>query len=96
MTVRLVVLLAAAVAGGCATPATSPVAAAPAPCRAEAAQALVGQAATAANVELARQRAGAEVVRLLQPGQAVTMEYRDGRLNVVAGPDGRIARISCG
>lgn len=92
--VPVLALLAALCAGGCATPAPAP--SPDAACRADAAQPLVGQPATPANAELARQRAGAAVVRVLRPGQMVTLEYRGDRLNVHADAADRIERITCG
>ena len=35
-------------------------------------------------------------VRVIRPGQAVTMDYREERLNFWIAPDGTIRRISCG
>ena len=65
-------------------------------CHADAAQSLIGQPATAPNVERARQRAGAQVARVLKPGQMVTMEFREGRLNVYVDASNVITRVACG
>lgn len=65
-------------------------------CNAEAAGRYVGKAASADNVEGARQAAGADVVRTLSPGQVVTMEYREGRLNLHIDAARTISRITCG
>jgi hypothetical protein len=35
-------------------------------------------------------------VRIIQPDSAVTMDFREDRLNVEVGADGNIARIFCG
>lgn len=35
-------------------------------------------------------------VRVIRPGQAATMDYREERLNFWIAPDGTILRISCG
>jgi hypothetical protein len=35
-------------------------------------------------------------VRIIQPGMAVTMDYRADRLNIAIGDDGMISRIYCG
>lgn len=77
----------------CVTPETPP---APARCTADAANAYLGKAADAATVEAARKAAGAERVRTIKPGQMVTMEYLEGRLNVYLDANGRIERITCG
>ena len=65
-------------------------------CKADAAKSVVGQSATPDVVEQARTQAGAEVARVLKPGQAVTMEYRAGRLNVMVDANGVIESVRCG
>ncbi len=89
-----------------APPASEPAAAAepspsrpPAPlrCQAEAARAaLLGQPADPAAVERARRDAGGDVVRVLKPGQAITKEYRDGRVNVYVDEANAIIDVTCG
>jgi hypothetical protein len=56
----------------------------------------VRKAADAATIEAARKAAGAERVRTLKPGQMVTMEYLEGRLNLYLDANGTIQRIGCG
>jgi hypothetical protein len=64
-------------------------------CNAQAAQTLVGAAATEAAGKEAQRLAGAETVRWIRPGDPVSQDYNTGRLNIET--DGRrIARISCG
>lgn len=65
-------------------------------CDAQAVQTYLGQSATPATIETARKAAGAEIVRTLKPGQVVTMEYRDGRLNVHVDASNTIVRATCG
>lgn len=65
-------------------------------CNADAASAYLGKAADAATIEAARKAAGAERVRTIKPGQMVTMEYIEGRLNLYLDANGRIERIACG
>lgn len=65
-------------------------------CNADAANAYLGRTADAATVEAARKAAGAARVRTLKPGQMVTMEYLEGRLNLYLDANGRIERIACG
>lgn len=77
----------------CATAETPPGAS---QCNADAANAYLGKAADAATIEAARQAAGAERVRTIKPGQMVTMEYLEGRLNLYLDANGRIERIACG
>lgn len=84
----------------CATPATPPMTdpqpAAQDTCRPEPAKAMVGQSATAANVERARTLAGARMARVLKPGQMVTMEYLEGRLNIDVDANNVITNVRCG
>lgn len=65
-------------------------------CDAGAAQGFVGKQGDAQTVEQARIAAGAEVARVLKPGQVVTMEYRDGRLNVDVDASNTITGVRCG
>lgn len=65
-------------------------------CNAEATQVYVGKAATPAVIEAARKAAGAELVRTLKPGQMVTMEFLEGRLNVHVDAGNVILRAVCG
>lgn len=64
-------------------------------CDAGKASVAIGQLPRAEVVEAARLAAGAEVVRTLRPGQAITKEFRVGRLNLVLDADGRIASAHC-
>ena len=57
---------------------------------------VVGQSPTPATRERARIAAGAQVARVLQHDQVVTLEYRVGRLNLVLDAAGRIASANCG
>lgn len=89
-------------------PTPEPAAAAPAPapapvtggktqvCNAEAAQDTIGKAATAEVVEQARKSAGAALARVLEPGQVVTMEYREDRLNLDVDAGNVITAVRCG
>ena len=65
-------------------------------CDAVAAQKLVGQAASADLAAEAQRLSGAEMVRWLRPGQMVTMEYREGRLNIQLDEQNRVIAIRCG
>ena len=57
---------------------------------------LVGRYATGSLVGSAKRRSGASVVRVLKPGQIVTMEYRNGRLNVNVDSQNRVRSFTCG
>jgi len=66
-------------------------------CNADAAQSFVGQQAGDDVVAQAQAAAGAKgAVRVIKPGQAVTMDFRADRLNVEVDEQGVIVRISCG
>ena len=65
-------------------------------CNAEPAQSHVGKPATDANVQAAFKASGAKTLRALTPGQAMTMDYREDRVNIVQDASGNIERISCG
>lgn len=65
-------------------------------CDTEAAQGAVGKVATAVAVEQARKDAGARTARVLKPGQMVTMEFIEGRLNVYVDERNVITRVACG
>lgn len=65
-------------------------------CDADAARGAIGQEATAEVVEQARRDAGADVVRTLKPGQVVTMEFHNSRLNLSVDADNVVVAVSCG
>jgi hypothetical protein len=63
----------------------------PQPCAAEAYQVLVGQPVGGVHTDsLPRPH------RVYGPGDAVTMDYRPDRLNIVVGDDGTVAEVKCG
>ena len=59
-------------------------------------RALAGKPATDALVADARRLSGAKLVRRIEPGMAVTMDYRVDRLNVHVDGRGDVERVSCG
>ena len=66
-------------------------------CDAEAAKpGAIGKVASAEVVERARRDAGAQMARVLKPGQMVTMEYREGRLNIDVDEANVITNLRCG
>ncbi len=98
-------LVVAALMTGCASqgqppaPSGSPAPAEPAPsglCNAQPAQSAVGQNSTASVVELARVRSGAQMARVLRPGQIITKEFNAQRLNLEVDANGRIVAVRCG
>ena len=90
-------LLAAAIligVSGCAT--TSAPESSARSCDASRTQSLVGQSATGEVAAQAQRLSGAGMVRWLQPGQIITMEFRADRLNLVLDAQNRIESIRCG
>lgn len=89
--IRIFPLAALLTLAACVEPAPAP---APLPdtdqCRASALQGLVGQPKTVLRTMLLP--AGS---RVINPGDAVTMDFNPERLNVEIGTDGRIAKIGC-
>lgn len=91
---------------GCAAPGSTDnggTAAAPAPaarddgyCDAAAVQNQVGRAYSERTAESARSRSGARTLRVLQPGQVMTMEYNPARLTLVVDDKGNIGSARCG
>lgn len=97
---RIAMMAAGLLLGGCAAPEvgmeeTVPVHGA-GHCDAGAAQGLVGQPASSALGAEALARTGARTIRWIQPGQAVTMDYRTDRLNIELDANNRVTAIRCG
>lgn len=65
-------------------------------CSAAKAQALIGRQHSEALGKDALRRTGAKVIRLIRPGQAVTMDYRTDRLNIGVDERDKVIRITCG
>lgn len=73
--------------------------ASPAPavaCNAQPAQSAVGQNSTASVMESARAKSGAQMARILRPGQMVTKEFDAQRLNLEVDGNGRVLAVRCG
>jgi len=66
------------------------------PCNAQPAQFAVGQSSTATVMESARVRSGAQMARILRPGQITTKEFNAQRLNLEVDATGRIIAVRCG
>lgn len=66
-------------------------------CDADAAQSYVGQEASDTTIAQAQDATGATgALRVIKPGQPVTMDFRADRLNVEVDDDNTIVRITCG
>ena len=57
---------------------------------------LVGRPATADLGGEALRRSGARTLRWIRPGDAVTMDFRDDRLNIHLDAQHRVERLACG
>ncbi len=72
---------------------------APAPvtgvCDASGAEFAIGAVATPSLVEQARIGANANTARVIEPGDAVTLDYRTDRLNIELNASGRVTAVSC-
>lgn len=68
----------------------------PVRCDAGRVQGFVGRDARPGIVQRARARAGARDVRVIRPGQPVTMDFRSDRLNVEVDHRNRIRSVRCG
>ncbi|HET7125815.1 MAG TPA: I78 family peptidase inhibitor [Lysobacter sp.] len=65
-------------------------------CQAEPGQRFVGQAASDEVVSQAQAATGAKTVRVLKPGMAATMDFRDDRLNLHLDEHDVIVEVGCG
>ena len=95
---KLATLLAAGTMLAACTPAAPPE---PRPlpegsCQADAANGLIGRERSEAIGQEAMRRTGARGLRWIAPGQAVTMDYRPDRLNIMTDAKGKIESFKCG
>jgi hypothetical protein len=65
-------------------------------CQAARGQALVGREATAALGAEALRLTGSRTLRWLRPGDIVTMDYREDRLNIEIDAGNRVRALRCG
>lgn len=65
-------------------------------CNADAVQDLIGRAPSSEVGADALARSHSRTLRWIRPGDAVTMDYREDRLNINIDAQGRIERINCG
>lgn len=65
-------------------------------CDADAVQNMLGQVYRDSVGETARQRSGSRRIRLLRPGQVMTMEYDPSRINIILDDKGAIQALRCG
>jgi hypothetical protein len=57
---------------------------------------LVGREGTAELSAEAQRRSGARQLRVIRPGDAVTMDFREDRLNIRLDAAGRVESFDCG
>jgi hypothetical protein len=65
-------------------------------CDAEDVQPWVGKPFPADGAEQARQATGSTVVRVVRPGEAVTMDFRADRLTIALDAAGKVVSARCG
>lgn len=65
-------------------------------CNAAGAKALIGRQRSSARGAEALRLTGARSIRWIPPGAAVTMDYREDRLNIELDSNNRITAIRCG
>lgn len=65
-------------------------------CQPDPGQAYVGQTASDEVVAQAKAATGANSVRVLKPGMAATMDFRDDRLNLMLDEHDVIVKATCG
>lgn len=57
---------------------------------------MVGRTASTVTVQQAGRQSGARDTRVIGPGQPVTMDFREDRLNIEVDARNRIVRFNCG
>lgn len=78
------------------TPATPPAAEEPAmTCQADKGQWAIGQIADEALVAKVKADTTSDRVRVIRPGMAVTMDYREDRVNLDVDADNRVTGVRC-
>jgi len=94
--IRIALPLIALSATACAPPPQTTPAPISGKCDAKPVQAYLGKAATGGVVKAVVARSGARIARVIRPGQMVTMDFREDRVDIRVGPDNRILNIGCG
>ena len=75
---------------------TSPVADVAKRCDADKAQSAVGQAASQDVIDKAVSDSGSSTARVIKPGEAVTMDFREDRLNIEVDAGNMVTAVRCG
>ncbi len=95
---RKVLLAAALIPMACSTVPVTPAASTTTPgvCNNEGLSRFVGQPKSGEMQTQLLSASGARVIRWVEHGMMVTMDFREDRVTVRLGPDHRIASVSCG
>lgn len=92
---RLAVLSVAGLLASCAT-ASPPIPEATGNCDASKGQFAVNQSYTVELAASVQESTGSRAMRVTRPGQAVTMDFRQDRVNVELDENDKIVRVTCG
>jgi hypothetical protein len=92
----ILVLAAAGLLAGCGHVDTTPPRDTHVVCNARTLDWTIGREADDDLVRRAQLESTAKIVRVLKPGQVVTMEYSDQRLNIYVDADNKVTSYSCG
>src|SRR3546814_8468771 len=92
---RLAVLSVAGLLASCAT-ASPPIPEATGNCDASKGQFAVNQSYTVELAASVQESTGSRAMRVTRPGQAVTMDFRQDRVNVKLEENDKIVRVTCG
>ncbi|MDQ8034337.1 hypothetical protein CEG14_12915 [Bordetella genomosp. 1] len=65
-------------------------------CDAQPAQNMLGTTFSDSVANQVRQRASSDTIRVLKPGQVMTLEYNATRVNIIVDAQGKISAIRCG
>ena len=97
---RLLIATTLLAATACATPAaetpSEPASAGGGSCSAEGLDDLVGRDPTTERGAEALRRSGARALRWIRPGDMVTMDFREDRLNIHLDARHKVERLACG
>ena len=94
--IPVALLMAACAASPAPSPQPPKIGGGPFVCKADRFDALIGQPATQALAASILQATGAGTLRWVQPGMAVTMDFRPDRVTVALDGENRTTRITCG
>ena len=66
------------------------------PCKEDQVQSFVGRVSDEATLAAARRLSGSAILRIVKPGQPISMEYTTSRLTIEVDEKARIIRLYCG